>query len=52
MGVGAIYLIHHIVNIYRKITETDLKENQKRFDQVLETTMLIYKYFERINDCI
>ena len=38
--------------IYGKITETYLKENHKIFDEALETTMLIYNYFESIGDCI
>ena len=52
MVVKAIYLIHHIMDRYRKTTETDLEENRKVFDETLDTTMTIDKYFERIDNCI
>ena len=32
MGVKVINLIHDLMVRYRKITKTDLKENQMRFD--------------------
>ena len=51
-GFKTIDLFHHIMYIYGKITETDLKENQKRFDEALDTTMPIEKYFQQIDDCI
>ena len=31
---------------YGKVIEKDLKENQKRFDEELDTTMSICKYFK------
>ena len=52
MVVKAIYLIHHIMDRYRKMTETDLEENRKVFDEILDTTMTIDKYFESIDNCI
>ena len=40
------------MNRYGKITETDLKENQKISDEGLDNTMPIGNYFEQIDDCI
>ena len=37
---------------YGEITEIDLNENLKIFDEALDTTMPIDKYFEQIYDCI
>ena len=51
-GVKTIDLVHHLMDIYGKITETDLNNNQKKFDEALETAMPIGKYFEQIDDCI
>ena len=50
--VKTIYLVRHIMDRYGEISETDLKENQKIFDEALDTITLIDKYFERIYDCI
>ena len=47
-----IDLFHHLMDIYRKITETDLRENQKTFDEALNATMPVDKYFEIIDDFI
>ena len=52
MGVKTIYLVQHIIGRYGRIIETDLKENLKRFDETLDTTIPIGKYFEQINDYI
>ena len=46
MGFKTIDLFHHLMYIDGKITEMELKENQKIFDEELETTMPIDKYFE------
>ena len=48
MGSKIIYLVHHLMERYGNITETELKENHKIFDEALETTILIDRYFERI----
>ena len=45
MGVKTIYLVQHIIGRYGRIIETDLKENLKRFDETLDTTIPIGKYF-------
>ena len=50
MGFKTIDLVHQIMDRYGKITETDLKENHKRFDEALDTTIAIGKYFEIINN--
>ena len=52
MEVKTIYKIHNLMYICEKTTETYLKENQKRFDEELDTTKIIGNYFERIDDCI
>ena len=52
MGVNTIDLVHHLLDRYGKITETDLKENQKIFYEALDTTMPIEKYFDQIDDWI
>ena len=52
MGVKAVYLVHYIMEWYGITTETDLKDNHKRFDEALDTTMPIEKYSEIIDDCI
>ena len=52
MGFNTIYLFHHLMDRYGKITEKKLRENQKKFNEALDNTMLIGKYFEIINDCI
>ena len=51
-GVKFINLIHHMMEIYSQITETDLKEHQKKFDEALDTTISIYGYFEKILNCM
>ena len=45
MGVKMIDLAHHLMDRYVKSTETDLKENQKIFDEELDTNMPSDKYF-------
>ena len=35
MEAKEIYLIHHLIDRYEKITKTDLKENHKRFNEEL-----------------
>ena len=52
MGINVIYLIHHLINRYGKTTETDLKEKQRRFEESLDTTVPIEKYFNIIDNCI
>ena len=52
MEVKTIYMIHHLMYIYGKTTETYLKDNQKIFDEELDNTMIIGNYFDRIDDCI
>ena len=52
MVVKTIDLFHYIMDRYGEIIEIDPKENHKRFDDVLDTTMPIDQYFERINYCI
>ena len=52
MRFNTVNLVHHIMYRYEKIIESDLKENQKRFDETLDTTIPIDKYFEQIDDCI
>ena len=52
MGVKTVDLVQHIVDIYGKIMELDLKKNQKIFDEALDTTIPIEKYFWWIDDCI
>ena len=52
MGVKTIDLVHHIMDGYGRIIETELKENNKIFDEALNTTTLIDKYFEIIDYCI
>ena len=44
--------MHHIKYLYVKITKTNLKDNWKRFNEALYTTVLINKHFERVDDCI
>ena len=46
VGVKMIDLFHHLMDIYRKITETDLRENQKTFDEALNATMPVDKYLK------
>ena len=46
MEVNKIDLVHHLMIRYGEITEMDLKENQKIFDESLDTTMPFDKYFE------
>ena len=41
MGVNTTYLINHLMDRYGKIIETDLQDNQKRFDEALDTTSRI-----------
>ena len=41
MDINKIDMIHHLMERYRKITETDLKYNQNILDKALETTMTI-----------
>ena len=48
MGVNNIDMFCHIMYRYEKITETDLKENYKRLDEALDTTMPIEKCFEKL----
>ena len=43
-----IDLVCHLMDIYEKITETDLKENHERFGEALDTTTTIGKYFEKL----
>ena len=50
--VKSFDLIRHLMNKYGKFIETDLKENQKIFDEALDTMMPIWKYFEMIDYCI
>ena len=52
MGVKTIYLVQHLMGRYGRMTETDLKENLKRFDEALDTAIPIGKYFEQIDDYI
>ena len=52
MGVNTIDLVHHLMDRYGKIIETDIQENQERLDKSLDTTMPTEKYFEQIDDCI
>ena len=52
MRVKAIDLIHHLIDIYGKSTETDLKDNQKRFYEALNAKTNIYNSFERVEYCI
>ena len=42
MGVKTINLVHHLMDIHGEITEKYLKENQKWFDEALDTTMPIF----------
>ena len=52
VGFKMIDLFYRIIDRYGKITERDLKENQKRFDEVLGNTMAIDKYIEQIDEWI
>ena len=52
MEVNKIDMVHHLMDRYAKIIKMDLKENQKIFDDTLDTTISIGKYFEHIDDCI
>ena len=52
VGVKMIDLFYRLIDRYGKITERDLKENQKRFDEALGNTMAIDKYFEQIDEWI
>ena len=45
MGVKKIDLVHHTMDIYGKFIDTELNENQKRFDKALDTTTPIDKYY-------
>ena len=47
-----IDLVQHLIDKQRKVIETYLKDNQKIFDEALNTTMPIDRCFERIDDCI
>ena len=48
MGVNTIDLVHYLMDRYGNIIETDVKENQKRFYEALETIIPIDKYFEKL----
>ena len=50
MGVKTIYLFHHIIDRYRKTTETYFKDNQKISNEAFDTTININQYFEIIDD--
>ena len=50
--VNTIYLSLHLIDRYGKIKEMDLKDNQKRFNEALNTIIPIEKYFEIFDDCI
>ena len=50
MGFKTINLVHHRMERYGKVIETDRKENQTIFYETLDTTMPIHKYFERIDN--
>ena len=52
MAVKTIDLVHHLVDRYGEMIEKDLKENQKIFDEELDTTIPIDKYVEIIDDWI
>ena len=52
MGVKTIDMVCHLMNRYGKVTEMDLKENHKRFDEALDNTIPIDKYFKQIDYCI
>ena len=46
MGFKTIDIVHHKLDRYGRIVETNIKENQRIFDDALYTTMIIGKYFE------
>ena len=48
MGVKTIDLVHHIMGRYGKIKETDINDNQNRFDEAFDTNMPIDKYFNKL----
>ena len=50
MGVKTIYLFHHIIDRYRKTTETYFKDNQNISNEAFDTTININQYFEIIDD--
>ena len=52
MGVNTVDIVHHIMDICGKITETDLKKNHNIFDESLYITIPIDKYVEIIDECI
>ena len=45
MWVKTIYLFHHLMDIYEKITKKYLNENHERFNKELDTNMPNEKYF-------
>ena len=52
MVLKMIDLVHHLMDRYGKIVETNLKENRKRLNETLDTNIPNVKYFEIIYECI
>ena len=48
MVVKTIHMLNHRIDRYGKIKETYLKDNQNRFDEALDTTISIGKYFKEL----
>ena len=45
-------LLKHMINWYGKIMTTDLKYNNQRMNEPIDSSLPIDKYFNQIDDCI
>ena len=48
MGINTIDLVHHIMDIYGKVIEMELKDNQKKFDEQLDTNIPIEFFWKEL----
>jgi len=52
MGVTTRDLIYHLMDSYAKIITADLRENEIRMKEPIDTGLPIEKYFERVDCCV
>ena len=52
LAVTFFDLLEHLLERYGKITTTDLKYNNQRINEPIDSSLTINKHFEKIDDCI
>jgi hypothetical protein len=52
LGVTTRDLLDHLLDRYGKITPADIEDCKRRMNEPIDSTQLIYVYFQRVDECI